>query len=154
MCVCLWQICIFVVGWSKCQCTQQKGVHLLPITHTDTQMQIYIFFGHGCVYSVSVLIIRYLAGGFSCAQSNIKRLFSGLSCCMTLRNSQESHTAPPGNATEGQQTYFLSFHISFMSKNTFFWPSCSWVILIWFLPLLLQAIHLTFSANVISRPIR
>ncbi len=26
----------FVIGRSNCQCTQQKGVHLLPITHTNT----------------------------------------------------------------------------------------------------------------------
>lgn len=53
----------FVVGRSNCQCTQQKGVHLLPITHTHTHADM-IFFGRGCVYSVSVLIIRYLVRGF------------------------------------------------------------------------------------------
>lgn len=68
-----WQIYgfFFLVGRSNLQWLQQKGLHLLPITHTHTQAQTRarthkcgcIIFGRGCVYSVSVLIIRYLVRG-------------------------------------------------------------------------------------------
>lgn len=33
----------FVAGWSNCQRVQQKGAHLLPITHTGTEIQIIFF---------------------------------------------------------------------------------------------------------------
>lgn len=62
-----WQIgffFFFFVGLRNLQWIQQKGLHLLPLTDTHARVRAWIIFGHGCVYSVSVLIIRYLVRVF------------------------------------------------------------------------------------------
>lgn len=102
----------FVVGWSNCQCVQQKGAHLLPIMHTGTGIQIIIIFfspilsSSGCVYNISVVIIRYLARVIWCAQRSIKRLCSDLSCCLCVIQQRSSP-----NTSESQETHFLWVYI-------------------------------------------
>lgn len=78
-------------------------------SNTRRRASAHIFSGHGCVYSVSVLIIEHLVGSFRCVQSSIKRLFSGPSCCTTLYNSEKASSDTPQTASRAVS----SFHIRF-----------------------------------------
>ena len=188
----------FVAGRGSDRGTWQKGVHLLPITHTGPRAQIWYYFGRRCVYSVSVLIIRYLVRVFLMCSELYKAIILGSELLHDPCNSQEGSTWYPQHhlgapRRAGRPPFrFLDLTLSrssfrmdcfspcpavtrtfnyvgktndqtssFYATKQILWPSDEWLIQILFcfgffcfLPLLLQAIHLTLSANVISRPIR
>lgn len=104
-----WVFCCWLKQLPACATEGSAPVTHRAHRHSNTD---YCFFSpilssSGCVYNISVVIIRYLGRVIWCAQRSIKRLCLDLSCCLTVCNSTEVITQ---NVREPRDLFSLSLY--------------------------------------------